>query len=68
MDVSSVGIANLATMMSGVKTEQAHATAINRLAKDQIQQAGQQVLQLIDAAGQPPNGGGSVGSTVDVKA
>ena len=70
MHVSSAGGgANLAALIGKVNTGQAQGAAVARLIKEQMQQEGQQTLQLIQSTEQTPSAGvGNVGKTIDVMA
>lgn len=67
MDVSSTGVASMATLVNNAKAEQSQSVAVTRLVKEQMEQEGKQALQLIQSASQSsPAAGGGVGSKVDV--
>ncbi|BBL71769.1 hypothetical protein [Methylogaea oryzae] len=69
MNVSSVGGASMAAMLSSVNLDQQQGYAVANKVQEQMKLEGQQVLQLIDSASQSSAAsGGGVGKTVDVMA
>jgi len=62
MDISS-----LATLMSQTETQQAHATKINSMVKDQIEANGAQALQLIESTTpRPVDPSSPLGQNIDI--
>lgn len=67
MDISDMGLVNLAMAMQSARFQDQKDTAVLKLVQNQTQQNGENVMQLLNSVPQAASGG-PLGAHIDVRA